>query len=639
MNESETITAAEIAEIIDVTKMTILRWAENESWIYTAGGNNIRNYLVDSLPSDIQERIIRYRYGIEDDDLAEMVNNFEIRIAPEKLKNPRVGGQVRMVCECLAVPKFMEGRKKRIQEIAEHYGYHQGTAYRLMKRVRNGHVLVNGKRNHGASFPELGITLRAWDENSGRMAIETLMENKRSHAEKLSLYNKVIEKSKNLGYSVGSYRSFLTISERINASLKTFRDSGARGLKEDVIPAIRRDQTAYRPMECLVGDQHKADYFCIDYNGDVATLELFCWLDFRTQLVWGAVAYKHYNRYTVGQALINAVKWGLPGIVYTDWGKPEESDYMTLLIEQLTGIGVTAQNVRHVNARVRNAQAKPIEGWFGWLDRNLRNAQIPGYCKRLKDSRENELQQKELKEIIRAGELLSIPDLVDKVFKVIDQWNNHQFKNRGVDNGKSPLDIYNEETKRHPVTALSQDVLDYIFLPLHETTIRRSQANIKHPWLGTLTYYDPELANHTGDKATVRFNPFDPSRVWVFVGKSLVCQAEEWGMINPKNKDQVSQRIEQQNHLLKLIRDRYRAYLPEKKTIPRIGPHEREARQVARAKGEDSRSKIRSNDDIRVMRTPLDDVDMETGEILAEAVGGDSFIDRFRLKYARENNL
>ncbi|MDY7035551.1 MAG: hypothetical protein SV375_05230, partial [Thermodesulfobacteriota bacterium] len=40
-----------------------------------------------------------------------------------------------------------------------------------------------------------------------------------------------------------------------------------------------------------------------------------------------------------------------------------------------------------------------------------------------------------------------------------------------------------------------------------------------------------------------------------------------------------------------------------------------------------------------VMRTPLDDVDMETGEILAEAVGGDSFIDRFRLKYARENNL
>ena len=63
-------------------------------------------------------------------------------------------------------------------------------------------------------------------------------------------------------------------------------------------------------------------------------------MDFRTQMVWCSVAYKHYNRYTIGQALLNAVRWGLPSVLYTDWGKPEKSNYVTLLMEQLTGLGV-----------------------------------------------------------------------------------------------------------------------------------------------------------------------------------------------------------------------------------------------------------------------------------------------------------
>jgi len=351
----------------------------------------------------------------------------------------------------------------------------------------------------------------------------------------------------------------------------------------------------------------------------VATLELFCWLDFRTQLAWGAIAYKHYNRYTVGQALTNAVSWGMPQTVYTDWGKPEQSDYISLLLDQLTGLGIKTQDIRQVNARVRNPQAKPIEGWFGNLDRKLKNRQLPGYCKRLKDSRESELQQKDLKEQIRAGRLLSIDEMVEEIFATIEEWNNHAFKNRGPDNGKSPLEIYSEETRTYPVTTLAKDTLDYIFLPLQETVIRRSQVKVKHPWLRTLTYYDPELANWTGREAVVRFNPFDPQSVWVFLATDthghtrtgkLICCAEEWGMINPKNKDQVMDRIALQNHLLKTIRERYRSYLPEKPTIPRISPHDREAKQIQRTEDRRRRAAegegLRAVGGLRVLTTQLE---------------------------------
>ena len=135
----------------------------------------------------------------------------------------------------------------------------------------------------------------------------------------------------------------------------------------------------------------------------MATLELFCWLDVRTQLAWASIAYQHYNRYTVGHSLLNAIKWGIPSFIYTDWGKPEKSKYITSLIDQVIGLGITVEEIHHITAQGRHPQAKPIEGWFGNLDRAFKNARIPGYCKRLTDSRESELQQKELKELIRAA--------------------------------------------------------------------------------------------------------------------------------------------------------------------------------------------------------------------------------------------
>lgn len=683
MNNNSTITAGKIAELVGVTERAAQKWAVEQNWEFDPGSNGTKHYYRDRLPPGLQERIFRSEHGLDEVSIEAMVERCGLRVPEKKKNDPATATKIRMVCECLAVPD-VRGRDRRIKEIAENHGYTRATAYRLMSRARAGEWIEAETRNHGWSLPGLGITLRAWDEESGRIAIETILANRRNHVEKLTLYESIkarimghgstqmnTDQSEGQGQNqeqtgldikaksedishrgtegteknikIGSYSSFLDLAAKLAPGMHTYKDTGIRGLREDLVPAIRRDFTEYRPMECLVGDQHKADYYAVDQNGEIVTLELFCWLDFRSQMVWPALAYKHYNRYTVGQALINACRWGLPASLYTDWGKPEESDYMTQLREQLSGLGV---EIQHIHAKVRHPQAKPIEGWFSWLDQALRNAGVPGYMKRLGDTRSNEMAQKELRATDQEGRLLPVEELVEQVIAVVQGWNEHRYKNRGCDNGKTPQQVYAEETLKTPATTLSNEMLEYIFLPVYTQNrnhqpirVRRSQVKIWHPiWKRLVTYYDPELSSHLGEEVEVRYNPFDVKRAWIFDRRpttadrskkttgSLICCAEEWGMINPKDHEAVAEKIEKQEALIKKVRDTYRMYVPEKKPIRRLDPRERAAKEVAKQNRTDpSDLTDGTNDEGRVMRTPLDNpirqvahgnvIDMRTGEV------------------------
>lgn len=550
------------------------------------GGKTLQVALSELSPAG-QERYLREVYEIDKQPADELAAQFQIRVPSEKLTDPKTATKIRMLSECLAVPKGAPARQKRVAAIAQSYGYSKGTAYRLMKNVEKGKpIFKTREEKKSACFNDLGITLRAWDQEAGKLAIEAIMANRRNKVEKLALYNKVRGQVQAQGLRMGTYESFCWIARKLkenHGAILTYRDKGIQGLRQDVMPPVRRDPTAYRPMECLVGDQHKADYYAFDSKGNVATLELFCWMDFRTQLVWSAFSLKHYNRYTVGQALLNAVRWGLPATVYTDWGKPEESNYINMLVEQLTGLGIRIEQVNRVRATPRHPQAKPIEGWFSRLDQLLKNDDMPGYMKRLEDPRENELQQKELRRQIKNKELFSVPELVEWVTGIIDQWNNHDFKNRGAeeDNGKSPLLIYKEGVDRHPVTTLSEDMLDYFFLPVRIVKkVSNSQVTFKTDYFGKRFYHSRDLSDVNGREAQVRYDPFDWSAIWVFVDNKLICQANEWGTINPKMSDVVADRMRQQKALNKQVMELYKKYCPPGGTIRRINPHERQAREL-----------------------------------------------------------
>jgi len=211
-----------------------------------------------------------------------------------------------------------------------------------------------------------------------------------------------------------------------------------------------------------------------------------------------------------------------------------------------------------------------------------------------------------------------------KLISELTRWNEHAFKKRDSaqeDNGRSPLEIYTEEIKRHPVATLSDDTLEYIFLPKRDLMIRRCQVAFQHEWLGKRVYYDRALADYQGMMAEVRYDPFDPWRVWIFVERKLICEAEEWGMINPKISAQVEEKRAEQKALAEQIKTLYQKYLPPKAPVRKINRHEREARDVKKVV------------ELRIRKTSLEKQMEEQGETKISVQAGGDPLEEFRKQF------
>jgi len=208
-----------------------------------------------------------------------------------------------------------------------------------------------------------------------------------------------------------------------------------------------------------------------------------------------------------------------------------------------------------------------------------------------------------------------------KLISELTRWNEHLFKNRGEDNGRSPLEIYTDEVKSYPVATLSEDTLAYIFLPKRDLMIRRSQVAFQHEWLGKRVYYDRALADYQGMMAEVRYDPFDPWRVWIFVERKLICEAEEWEMINPKISAQVEEKRTEQKALADQIKTLYQKYLPPKAPVRKINRHEKEARDVKKVV------------ELRIRKTSLEKQMEEQGETKISVQAGGDPLEEFRKQF------
>ena len=509
-----------------------------------------------------------------------------INLPPEVLNDPKMKRYLPILHELVKIPRKGKGRVLFFEEVAARHGIGKTWCRELLRRLKKGECPIR-TRKEKKRIEQLGIAVRRIDVRAADKAISLYLANKNDHRDRKTLFTEWQGFCGAERLRDGSYRSFCRLLEKVPAPLIAMRDGGPRALKEDFIPSIRRDASAYRPMEALIADQHTHDWACFDDDFNVLTLEAFYCMDFRTQLLFPAIAAEHYQQFHVGQALTNALRSGIPSIFYSDLGKPEGSSYVSFLLEQLNALSIDSQPIQHIKAQGRWPRAKPIEGVFGIFDRRVRNKGLPGYRKRLHDPRANEAAQKELKRQIKQKQLLHQDEMVRELLNATDEWNRHAFVNRGRDTGSSPLQIYERETEKYPVLVLPDDVIDYLFLPEQTATVRHSQVRIKHPYIGPLNYYSPDLVNVNGDAVLVKWHPYEADSVWVFAytktGKpgEFIARAEVWQSINPKDQRAVAEKIEKQGHLVKLVRELYRAYVPKGgKHIRAVGPWSRAAREL-----------------------------------------------------------
>ncbi|MBZ5509950.1 MAG: hypothetical protein LAN70_02160 [Acidobacteriia bacterium] len=167
-----------------------------------------------------------------------------------------------------------------------------------------------------------------------------------------------------------------TVRQFLNAQPKPLAIMAREGeaeYHERCAPYIVRGYIDLRVNQCWCSDHmthdvwvQNAGYFPGIGHDDAVRPWLSCWMDLRSRKIVGAVWYHTPSSYTAGSALrLALVENGVPETGYLDNG----ADYKKLgrenSLEPETEGVLARLGIQITNAIPYNAQAKPVESWFG----------------------------------------------------------------------------------------------------------------------------------------------------------------------------------------------------------------------------------------------------------------------------------
>lgn len=565
------LTVSQLASLLNISERAVRkaivsgRYAtacyETES---KRGGNGGKTWRISIVDPAIPEEA-RVAAGYRDprfDGLKKRLQEEEtVYIAPEHLneKSAKRLRVLRLASEC--PPDSTTG--EWYAEIALREDVSVPTIYRWMAERKRGKVVsdrapidVVVSANSGPL--SVALSSRSFAPQALEYGLSLLAKN--PSMEVKHAYRETVAEAERQGWECGSLASFYRRWNEIPDAVKLLGSSGKRGLEAAIKPAIVRDLSVYRVYEVLVGDQHIFDHTVLDDDGQPIRPQMFCWGDVRSRYISGVwPVMGDYDKYAVGFALREACRWGIPETLYTDWGRPERSDYVAHLRKQMSGYAAFAsmdesdEIMPHRKAKPRNAQAKPIESWFRWaFEEPLKRRDLPGYSRQdKKDEKRNEFIQAALRKSIKSKNLLSAREYFEIVAQIVEEWNDH-----AMIEGIVPRNVFAEGIER-TLPRLDPRTLDFLFLPAIVRQVRKSTVEMTLPGWGKCRWFAPELSalEKRGKKVKVevRFNPYDPGAVHCLdlESHSLICTAERWEKIDPRDDDVVVAKIRRQNELVK----------------------------------------------------------------------------------------
>lgn len=519
----KTISAPELASLLNVAKTTILRRAENETWQYIQGPRKVQLYYINSLPEDIQIALAKNgKMSIDAlpalspcvalatvehlaGDMPAYLDGFQSRLQPSDawtgnniidmnvIRNPRVAKWSRIVTEAQKVPLGWKSRAW-VEDVAKRHTTTASTIYRQIKKYEQK-GLAGLKHTKGDRKP------RAWTPEAVDWWVGLCIKREHRNMAKDALYATLVAKSVEMGWKVGTYESALWwLNKKVTPQLKAYQRGGLRAL-DNMLPPVLRDYSDLGPFEILVGDQHRFDFWVTDdEDGSVFRPEGYFWQDLRTRCFYGGAIDKKYDSYLMGMALHMGLKiFGPFGSIYNDNGKPERSRYIMSILKDMRAIGLEVKNEveadvdvegcdpEEINplatipgtqrlAIVKNAKAKMIECTNNVLEGILRDHfQVPGSCAILGgDIHENDVAWLEIKRLAAAGKLLTYREFVITVLKAMDYYNSKkahrgvlkEWKWRPKPKTATPLECLKQcAVDGWKPVMLSQEAIDLVFLP------------------------------------------------------------------------------------------------------------------------------------------------------------------------------
>ena len=549
------------------------QWKFREVDAQGGPGGKRREYHISSLPEQTRIAILEEAAGItaiDETAMQEYLSSRKISLSPAELADPVWQAKIACTKAFENLPAY-KGREKLLETLAAKYGKSkvqirrwiedvEGLKTRSVQRIKLGEERVELPASSSFSPEALacGLSLYANDMKAGIKAAYRKME------------------AAGRDWQFGDYVSFTRIVKKIPPSVWMRISKGATGFELHGLPKIIRKWTAVPVQSVICGDQKIFDYVTYDPETDsIIKPEGYFWMDCSSRMINGAwIELSHYNQYTVGNSLREALRWGNPDEIFTDWGKPEGAKHITHIRAGLSGYSsaddflamqekfgdIPLDEVAHRKAQAGKPWAKPIENIMNIFDIRLRAKNLPGYRKRdASDPWRNKEQQELLKKQAKHGGLLHIQDFITIVFDTIDEHNKAE-KKLAEGGTIVPQDFFFDGLIHQPGRlVLADHTLDYICLPTFERKPRQAAVTVTVRSNDHRAYYSPVLS---GRKEAVRIcvDPYDRDTPAALIDEkgNVLDLAEPWGAHDPADQPGLAIKRKHQAQLMKWVGEQAR---------------------------------------------------------------------------------
>jgi len=579
----EWYSAKELAGVAGMpgTKRAVQIKAKNCLWLSRPrkGRGGGREYHISSLPEETRIELLKRAAGIKSPgpkDLTKYLSSQCIALTPDELNDPIM--QAKIVCHRAYFACIYGGREKLLESFARQYKKSKIQIRRWIDSVEmlknpTKHMITLGDERveipEARAFPPealaYGLSLYASDMKAGiksayRKIIENFSQNSQKNEQK-----------------IGDYSTFTRIVKKVPVSIWLRIRSGQTGFELHGLPKIIREWTAVPVQSVICGDQKIFDYVVYDPETDNLILpEGYLWMDCSSRTITGCyIELGHYNQYTVSQSLREALRYGIPDEIYTDWGKPELAKHIAQIRQRLAGYCATADFItmydkygnilypegpepEHHKAPAGKPWVKPIENIMSIVESMLISKNIPGYRKRNENPWENKEIQQLLHRQAKAGALLTVEQFVTTVFSIIDE---HNKKEKQLKEGKSiiPIDFFAQGLIAQPRTIFDDRTIDYICLP--QFVRKPHQARVRVTIRGEERgYYSPLLSGRKRPVA-ISVDPYDRNAPAILTEPedgSFLDVGEPWHVQNPYDEEGLTHKRARQAELMKWVNEQAR---------------------------------------------------------------------------------
>ena len=491
-------------------------------------------------------------------------------------------------------------RTEYASEYAEKLGISQRTLYRYEQALREASawaykleqtdhcnyeyfqvLALCRKPKEKGTFPSMSMEVKTTIENI--WFNERFAKNRPTYE---MLYTALIKVTNENGWKCPSYQ---TVARYINYLMVDMREANAHfllahGQKEwrnKVMHKAARNMAAIPVMGMVQGDEHTFDCW-VSYknpNGKISAVKpvLVAWIDMRSRAVFGDIMCVKANSQILKQSLVKMMYseiGGVPECILIDNGKDYTGKEMTgrnrkqrRSEEQDSALKMDAemQGFYHSIGIEDDFRALPYSGWVkGQIERffgtvcNQFTKWFDSYTGTLTGSKTIGKVKKDVKRLLERGELYSM----EEFFQLWTEWKeDHYMKHihRGLkeqkEEYKTPLECFLHAENRYFKAAPPKSYAAMLLMKSDEVYV--SQQGIRR--FGNI-YYAPELCDFQKQKVSIRYDPEDVTRLYVYDKEGVkICEAEsqELLLVAPRMPQKaLEDHMKEQNRQLRSERDK-----------------------------------------------------------------------------------